>query len=110
MARRRLDRRQYERESGERLFNQLGLRSCHRATAPGRGPVLNGSVRHESPDKRRTTVVADEAYIRESILHPQAKVVSGFLTQMPTFEGQVTEEGLLQLIAYIKSLAPTGKD
>ena len=94
-------------ESGERLFNQLGCVSCHRATAPGRGPVLNGLYGTKVPIRGGQPVVADEAYIRESILHPQAKVVSGFLTQMPTFEGQVTEEGLLQLIAYIKSLAPT---
>jgi len=51
-------------------------------------------------------VVADEAYLRESILRPQAKIVAGYRTQMPTFEGQVTEEQLLQLIAYIKSLGP----
>ena len=47
----------------------------------------------------------DDAYIRESMLHPQAKVVSGFQPIMPTFQGLVTEEQLLQLIAYIKSLS-----
>ncbi len=50
------------------------------------------------------TVVADEAYIRESIVNPQAKVVAGFQPIMPTFQGLVTEEQLLQLIAYVRSL------
>jgi cytochrome c oxidase subunit 2 len=50
------------------------------------------------------TVTVDDAYIRESILMPQAKVVAGFQPIMPTFQGLVTEEQLLQLIAYVKSL------
>ena len=50
-------------------------------------------------------VMADEAYMRESILNPQAKVVNGFQPMMPTFQGLVTEEQLLQLIAYVRSLA-----
>ncbi len=50
------------------------------------------------------TVRADDAYLRESILDPTAKVVAGYRPMMPTFKGQVSEEGLLQLIAYIKSL------
>jgi cytochrome c oxidase subunit 2 len=52
-------------------------------------------------------VAADDAYIRESILNPQAKIVSGFTPIMPTFQGLVTEEQLLQLIAYVKSLSDT---
>ena len=55
-------------------------------------------------------MVADEAYIRESIVQPQAKIVAGFLPIMPTFQGLVTEEQLLQLIAYVKSLqGPAGR-
>jgi cytochrome c oxidase subunit 2 len=52
------------------------------------------------------TVKADEAYIRESILQPAAKVVAGYPPAMPTFQGLVTEEGVLQLVEYIKSLGP----
>ncbi len=51
-----------------------------------------------------STVMADEAYIRESILQPNAKIVAGYQPIMPTFQGLVTEEGVLQLIEYIKSL------
>jgi cytochrome c oxidase subunit 2 len=52
------------------------------------------------------SVVADEAYVRESILNPRAKVTAGFRAVMPTFQGQISEEQLLQLLAYIKSLSP----
>ena len=51
------------------------------------------------------TVVADDNYIRESILNPQGQIVKGFGPIMPTFQGQVNEEDLLKLLAYIKSLA-----
>jgi len=51
------------------------------------------------------TVKADEAYLRESILNPQAKIVNGFGPIMPSFQGQVNEEQLLQVVAYIKSLS-----
>ena len=51
------------------------------------------------------TVTADEAYLRESILRPKAKRVAGFQPVMPTFQGQVSEEQVMEIIAYIKSLA-----
>jgi cytochrome c oxidase subunit 2 len=53
------------------------------------------------------TVVADETYIRESIVMPNTKVVAGFQPIMPTFQGLISEEGLLQLVAYVKSLSKT---
>jgi cytochrome c oxidase subunit 2 len=53
------------------------------------------------------TVAVDDAYLRESLLNPQAKIVAGFPPLMPTFQGLVTEEQLLQLIAYVKSLNGT---
>jgi hypothetical protein len=53
-------------------------------------------------------VTVDEAYIRESILNPQAKIAQGFQNLMPTFQGQISEEQILQLVAYIRSLAPAG--
>ena len=54
------------------------------------------------------TLVADESYIRESIVAPNAKLVTGFQPIMPTFQGLISEEGLLQLVAYIKSLSKAG--
>ena len=53
-----------------------------------------------------TTVKADEGYIRESILRPEAKVVAGYQPSMPTFQGLVTEEQVLDLVEYVKSLGP----
>ena len=52
-----------------------------------------------------TRFFADEAYLRESIFDPNAKIVAGYRQVMPTFRGQISEEGLFQIIAHIKSLA-----
>ena len=49
-------------------------------------------------------MTVDEAYVRESILNPSARVTGGFQPIMPTFQGLVTEEQLLELIEYVKSL------
>ena len=62
--------------------------------------------KHGARCRAARTVMADEEYIRESILDPTAKIVAGYQPIMPTFQGQVSEEELLQLIAYIKSLRP----
>src|ERR671939_69862 len=90
---------------GEKLFQSLGCASCHRTDAQGRGPVLTNLFGQPQKLDNGQQVVADEAYIRESILDPQAKRVLGFgSVLMPSFRGQLTEEQILQLIAYIRSL------
>jgi cytochrome c oxidase subunit 2 len=89
-------------QTGERLFVRLNCVTCHKAG--GRGPVLDGVFGSTVQLKGGGTALADEAYLRESILTPQAKVVEGYKPVMPTFQGQVTETQVLQLIAYIKSL------
>ena len=61
---------------------------------------------HKLADK--TTAVADDNYLRESILNPRAQVVTGYNPIMPTYQGRVTEQELFELIAYIKALAPVG--
>jgi len=100
--------------AGEKLFQDLVCISCHRDDAQARAPQLKGLFGHTVQLANGQTVVADEAYVRESIVNPQAKVVAGFQPIMPTFQGLVTEEQLLQLIAYVRSLgevappAPTG--
>jgi cytochrome c oxidase subunit II len=92
--------------SGEKLFQQLACNTCHRSDAQGRGPVLEGLFGKPVQLSDGSTVVADESYIRESILNSQAKIVAGFQKPsiMPTFQGLVSEEQVLQLIAYIKSI------
>ena len=91
--------------NGKELFAQLGCATCHRTDTQGRGPNLAGIFGKpvQLEDGRRVT--ADENYIRESILNPQAKIVAGFKPIMPTFQGQVTEESLGALVSYVKSLS-----
>jgi cytochrome c oxidase subunit 2 len=88
------------------MYESLGCVSCHGATGEGgRGPALLGVFGSQVTLNSGSKVSADEIYIRESILNPQGKIVSGFGPIMPAFQGQVNEEQLLQLVAYVKSLS-----
>jgi cytochrome c oxidase subunit II len=93
-------------ENGQKLFESLACANCHKADGSGRCPTLVGLYGRPVQLAGGGTVRADEAYLRESILYPEAKVVAGYQPLMPTFQGLVTEEGVLELIEYIKSLAP----
>lgn len=91
--------------AGQQLYHSLGCVSCHGANGEGgRGPTLAGVFGRQVQLANNQTVRADEVYIRESIINPQAKIVNGFGPIMPTFQGQVTEDQLMQLLAFIKSL------
>jgi cytochrome c oxidase subunit 2 len=94
--------------AGEKLFSGLACNTCHMQNTQGRGPVLTNLFGTKVALQNGQSVVADEAYIRESIVNPHAKVVAGYQPIMPTFQGLVTEEQLLQLIAYVKSLSQPG--
>ncbi|HEY7285861.1 MAG TPA: cytochrome c oxidase subunit II [Vicinamibacterales bacterium] len=91
-------------EGGAKLFASLACNTCHRPDAQGRGPVLEGLFGKTVTLQSGETATVDEAYVRESILNPSAKVAAGFQPIMPTFQGLVTEEQLLELIEYVKSL------
>ena len=93
-------------EQGAQLFESLGCVSCHRAGEMQRGPQLEGLFGSTVHLAGGGTVVADERYIRESILDSSAKVVEGYQPLMPTYRGLINEEQVLQLIAYIKGLGP----
>lgn len=94
-------------EQGEKLFQQFGCSTCHLLDQQGRCPILRGLYNKPVQLSDGRTVLADDAYIRESILDPNAKIVAGFEPNiMPDFKGQVTEENVIQLIAYVKSLSP----
>ncbi|HSP06237.1 MAG TPA: cytochrome c oxidase subunit II [Acidobacteriota bacterium] len=93
-------------EAGQKLFSDLSCNTCHKETKEGRGPVLAGIVGTEVLMQSGEKVTVDETYIRESILNPQARIVAGYQGIMPTYQGQISEEGLMNLIAYIKSLEP----
>jgi cytochrome c oxidase subunit II len=90
--------------AGAKLFQDLACNTCHRPDAQGRGPVLEGLFGKTVTLQNGETLTVDEAYVRESILQPAAKIASGFQPIMPTFQGLVTEEQLLELIEYVKSL------
>jgi cytochrome c oxidase subunit 2 len=94
--------------AGEKLFQSQGCVACHVEGARIPAPLLTNVFGKPVTLQSGATVIADEAYLRESIVNPQAKIVAGFQPVMPTFQGLVTEEQLLQLIAYIKSLSTPG--
>jgi cytochrome c oxidase subunit 2 len=97
-------------ENGERLFTDLSCNTCHREDSTGRGPSLIGVFGTEVELRGGRRVTADENYLRESIMNSQARVVDGFQPIMPTFQGMVSEENLMQLIAYIKTLKPAAPE
>jgi cytochrome c oxidase subunit 2 len=92
-------------DTGESLFQRFGCTTCHRAGGTPQGPALTGLFGKTVKLQDGRSVTADEDYIRESIVDPRAKIVAGYQPIMPTFKGLISEEGTLQLIAYIKSLS-----
>lgn len=89
---------------GQSRFRVLACDTCHTGDAQARGPELTGLFGSTVYLQGGAEVRADENYLRESILNPRAKVVAGFQPIMPTFQNQVDEDALLELIAYLKSL------
>ncbi len=89
---------------GRKLFTKLQCITCHGANPQARAPVLEGIFNTTVPLNDGRTVVADENYLRESIMQPAAKIVAGYQPIMPTFQGIIKEDELVQVIAYIKSL------
>jgi len=89
---------------GEKLFAKYACNTCHLDTASGRGPVLAGFYGKTRPLVNGQSVVVDDNYIRESILNPTAKIAAGFQPLMPTFQGQVSEDDLIRLLSYVKSI------
>ena len=97
--------------SGAALFQSLACNTCHRTEGDGqaagiaaRAPELEGLYGNQVRLLDGSTLVADDEYLRESILNPAAKIVAGWQPIMPTYQGQVTEEQLAQLISYVRSL------
>ena len=91
-------------QAGEKIFQASGCSSCHLADGTGLGPSLLGVFGHSVRLTTGETVIADEAYVRESILLPKAKIVAGYGPIMPSFQGQLSEEQLNDLAAYIRAL------
>lgn len=92
--------------NGRKLFLKYQCVACHSDDALARGPVLENVYGHMIPLQDGRRILADELYLRESIVEPDAKVVAGYEPIMPSYQGQIGEEELIQLIAFIKSLQP----
>jgi cytochrome c oxidase subunit 2 len=91
---------------GFALFRQLGCSGCHDARSTIHAPLLDGLAGRIVHLQDGRSVRADEDYLRDSILAPGKDVVAGFDPVMPSFAGQVSEEDVIALIAYIESLGP----
>jgi len=86
------------------LYHQFGCANCHHFNDSGRAPNLQNLYNRSVQIEGGETVVADETYLRESIVQPRAKIVWGWQPIMPTFEGQLSEDQIISLIAYIKAI------
>jgi len=93
-------------EAGAALFEAQGCASCHQPGIHARAPELGGLFGREVQFTDGSTAVADETYLRESIVDAGKRVVAGFEPLMPTYQGLLSEEQILQLVAYLKSLPP----
>jgi cytochrome c oxidase subunit 2 len=91
---------------GEQLFHSYGCSGCHEPGGTVRAPNLEGVFGSPVPLSDGSVVTADERYIRDSILDPQAQVTAGYQPVMPTFAGQISEDDLAKLVAYIESIGP----
>lgn len=91
--------------AGARLFRDLGCSGCHGTGSVVPSPPLEGLFGRQVTLAGGGSVIADENYLRDSILLPASKIVAGYENVMPTYEGQLEEEQILQLVAYIKSIA-----
>lgn len=97
-------------QEGARLFSQLGCATCHAANGTGQGPSLVGKYGTSEKLKDGSTRTVDEALIRQAIVAPNSVLLPNYPPIMPTFQGQVDESQVLQLIAYIKSLGSEGSE
>ncbi len=98
---------------GEALFRALGCSGCHDPHSNVHAPDLRGVYRHPVPLADGRIVIADEAYLRDSILEPLKDVAAGYAPIMPSFSNVVDDSQITRLIAYIQSLAleePSGNE
>jgi len=92
--------------TGEKLFHQFGCATCHHFDTQGACPMLRDLYGRPVRLTSGETIIADETYLRNKILNPRAQLIEGFQPIMPTFSGQLTEEQVVALIAYIKAIGP----
>ncbi len=91
-------------QNGERLFASLGCNACHSGNAAARGPNLAGVFGSKLTLANGNQALVNEAYLRDAILNPSQHITAGFAPIMPTYQGQISEDGLIDIIEYIKTL------
>jgi cytochrome c oxidase subunit 2 len=91
-------------QDGERLFASLSCAACHNIRPDARGPSLANVYGSKLTLTTGQPITADDAYLRESILNPSQHITQGYAPIMPTYQGQVSEEGVIALVEYIKNL------
>ncbi|MBV9145723.1 MAG: cytochrome c oxidase subunit II [Acidobacteria bacterium] len=94
---------------GQEVFASMGCPTCHTGADNARGPNLYNLYGRLERLQDNRTVTVDDSYIRESVLNPSAKIVYGFQNIMPTFQGQLNEDEMIELVEYIKSLTYNGQ-
>ena len=92
-------------QNGERLFASMGCNACHSGNAAARGPSLAGVFGSKLQLTNGSQVLVNEAYLRDAILNPSQHVTSGYAPIMPTYQGQISEDGLIDLVEYLKQLS-----
>jgi cytochrome c oxidase subunit 2 len=91
-------------QNGERLFSSLSCTACHNTRPDARGPSLANVYGSTLTLTNGQQITADDAYLREAILNPSQHITQGFAPIMPTYQGQISEEGVIDLVEYIKNL------
>src|SRR3984885_3579533 len=91
-------------QNGERLFASMGCNACHSGSAAARGPHLAGVYGSKLQLTNGSQVLVNDAYLRDAILNPSEHVTAGYAPIMPTYQGQISEDGLIDLVEYVKSL------
>ena len=91
-------------QNGERLFASMGCNACHSGSPTARGPNLAKVFGSKVQLANGQEIVVDEAFLRDTILNPSQHAMAGFAPIMPTYQGQISEDGLIDLVEYIKTL------
>ena len=96
--------------AGKKLFASYGCSGCHTAGSTVRAPSLVGVYGRPVPLEAGGTITADDGYIRDRILEPNKNKIAGYKQVMPSFKGVVSEDDLVRLIAYVKSLGQNSNE
>jgi cytochrome c oxidase subunit 2 len=98
-------------DAGRKLYQIRGCQQCHSVDGSAKtGPTLLGVYGQDRAFTDGTSIVADENYIRESILEPMSRVVAGYEPVMPTYQGRIKNEEITAIIEYLKSLSGAAEE